>query len=106
VRAAYTHGNLAVRGKVRAVHGAGRRAQCNYPLTEMELRHYTGLWETHLLFFSFFKFLMVLALTYINISVTVNPGSMLRQFLRDGVSGTMSSLYMTSTGHAREIIVN
>jgi hypothetical protein len=65
-----------------------------------------GAVGTHLLFFTFFKFLMVLALTYINISVTVNPGSMLRQFLRDGVSGTMSSLYITSTGHAREIIVN
>jgi hypothetical protein len=37
---------------------------------------------------------MVMALSYVNISVTVKLGSDLRQFLHHG--GTMSSLYVTN----------
>jgi hypothetical protein len=56
---------------------------------------YGAVGDPFAVIFFFFQFFMVLALTYINISVTVNPGSKLRQFLRHGVSETMSSLYNT-----------
>jgi hypothetical protein len=61
----------------------------------MELEHYPTLWDTNLFICLIFKFLMVLTVTHFNISVTVNPGSKLRQFLLLGASGKMSSLYMT-----------
>jgi hypothetical protein len=62
----------------------------------MELIIYPQLRNTHLLIFLISLFYVVMALTSVNISVTVKLGSDLRQFLLHRVYGTMSSLYVTN----------
>jgi hypothetical protein len=81
-------------GDVRQCCSCG--AQCNYTLTEMELRHYLKLQDPNLLLFQMFIFYMIPTLTYVNISVPVNPSAVLQRILQCVVPRKMSSLYQTA----------